>query len=455
MDNDTIAAIATPIGEGGISLIRISGPKAFEIADKIFEPDPKHARPSEVPTHTVHHGRIVDGKQIVDEVMLLALKSPRTYTMEDTVEITTHGGMLVTSRVLELILRQKARLAKPGEFTKRAFMNGRIDLTQAEAVADIIRARTDSALAAASAQLQGRLLDEINAIYEKLTGVLAHIEAHLDFPDEDLKPDDRQQILASLEQASRIVDKLVLTAREGKILREGIRTAIVGKPNVGKSSLLNLLLGHERAIVSETPGTTRDTIEEVANVSGIPLRIIDTAGIRSANEPVEEEGIRRSGKALDQAELVLLVVDGSEKLTKEDRELIERCRSRPFIVVINKTDIRQVVDKAYLGDLFSTAISAKTGAGLEDLKRTITSHIWQGKTHESYHEIFVNMRHHESLALCKHHLFETAKGLHQKRSFELIAADLRSACEALAEVTGRTIDEDVLDKIFSTFCIGK
>lgn len=455
MAEDTIAAIATPIGEGGIAVIRISGVRALEIADRVFQPDPKHPKPSEAPTHTVHHGQIVDGKQVIDEVMLIVLRAPRSYTTEDTVEITTHGGMLVCGRVLEAVLKQKARLAKPGEFTKRAFMNGRIDLTQAEAIADIIRARTDSALAAASAQLQGRLMDEINSLYATLTETLAHIEAHLDFPDEDLKPDDREKILSTLENASRVVDKLILTAREGKILREGIRTAIVGKPNVGKSSLLNLLLGHERAIVSDMPGTTRDTIEEIANVSGIPLRIIDTAGIRSTKESIEEEGIRRSQKALDQAELVLLVVDGSEKLTSEDRELIERCRSRPFIVVINKIDIRQVVDKAYLGDLFSTSISAKTGAGLEDLKRTITLHIWQGKTHESYHEIFVNMRHRESLALCKHHLFETAKGLHQKRSFELVAADLRAAGEALAEVTGRHIDEDVLDKIFSTFCIGK
>ena len=455
MEDDTIAAIATPIGEGGISIVRISGPMAFEIADQIFQPDPRHPKPSEAPTHTVHHGQVVDGEQVIDEVMLIALRAPRTYTMQDTVEITTHGGMLVSSRVLELALAHKARLAKPGEFTRRAFMNGRIDLTQAEAVADIIRARTDSALDAASAQMQGRLLDEINALYERLVQMLAHIEAHLDFPDEDLKPDDRARILAELEDVSRVVDNLILTAREGKILREGIRTTIVGKPNVGKSSLLNLLLGQERAIVSETPGTTRDTIEELANVSGIPLRIIDTAGIRSSMEAVEEEGIRRSQMALDQAELVLLVVDGSEKLTAEDRGLIERCRSRPFIVVINKIDIRQAFDKAYLGDLFSTAISAKTGAGLEDLKHTIAVHVWQGKTHENYHEVFVNMRHRESLALCKHHLFETAKGLQKKRSFELVAADLRNALEALAEVTGQSIDEDVLDKIFSTFCIGK
>ena len=437
------------------AVVRFNQGTGFVFHDQIFQPDPRHPKPSEAPTHTVHHGQVVDGEQVIDEVMLIALRAPRTYTMQDTVEITTHGGMLVSSRVLELALAHKARLAKPGEFTRRAFMNGRIDLTQAEAVADIIRARTDSALDAASAQMQGRLLDEINALYERLVQMLAHIEAHLDFPDEDLKPDDRARILAELEDVSRVVDNLILTAREGKILREGIRTTIVGKPNVGKSSLLNLLLGQERAIVSETPGTTRDTIEELANVSGIPLRIIDTAGIRSSMEAVEEEGIRRSQMALDQAELVLLVVDGSEKLTAEDRGLIERCRSRPFIVVINKIDIRQAFDKAYLGDLFSTAISAKTGAGLEDLKHTIAVHVWQGKTHENYHEVFVNMRHRESLALCKHHLFETAKGLQKKRSFELVAADLRNALEALAEVTGQSIDEDVLDKIFSTFCIGK
>jgi tRNA modification GTPase len=455
MDADTIAAVATPIGEGGISVIRVSGSQALQVADKIFQGHPGHPKPSEAPTHTVLHGHVIDGEHVLDEVLLTLFKAPKSYTTQDTVEISTHGVMLVSTCVLELILRQNVRMANPGEFTKRAFLNGRIDLTQAEAVADVIRARTDSALAAATAQMEGRLYVETEALYEKLAVILAHIEAHLDFPDEDLKPDDRKKILADLEQISRAADKLISTAREGKILREGIRTAIVGKPNVGKSSLLNLLLGHDRAIVSETPGTTRDTIEELVNVSGIPLRIIDTAGIRVANEAVEEEGVRRSQKALEQAELVLLVVDGSEKLTREDHDLIERCRSHPFIIVINKIDIRQLVDKAYLRDLISTAVSAKTGVGLEELKQTIATHVWQGKTHESYHEIFVNMRQKETLTLCKHFLFETADGLQKKHSFELIATDLRAALESLGEVTGRAIDEDVLDKIFKTFCIGK
>ena len=445
MEDETIAAIATPIGEGGISVIRVSGKSAFKVADTLFRGHKGHPKPSEAPTHTVYHGTIMDKDTVVDEVMLSVFRGPKTYTTLDTVEIATHGGMLVTHQVLQLILRQNVRLAAPGEFTKLAYMNGRIDLTQAEAVADIIRARTDSALAAATAQMQGYLYQKIEGLYEKLTQALAHVEAHLDFPDEDLKPDERAKILAELEEVSRATDRLIATAREGKILREGIRTVIVGKPNVGKSSLLNLLLGQDRAIVSATPGTTRDTIEELVNVSGIPLRIIDTAGIHPAKESVEEEGIRRSQKALEQAELVLLVIDGSEKLTKEDHDLIDLCRARPFLVVINKVDIRQIVDKGTLGDLFSTAISAKTGAGLEDLKRNIAMHVWQGKTRETYHEIFVNLRHRETLTLCKHHLFEAARGLNESRSYELIAADLRGALECLAEVTGRAIDEDVLD----------
>src|SRR5258708_17651071 len=320
MLEDTIAAIATPLGEGGIAVVRLSGPRALLIADQSFEPVGKSSRkPSEAATHTIHYGKVVHKGKVVDEVLLAVMRAPRTFTREDVVEITCHGGILPAKLVLDTVLENGARLAEPGEFTRRAFLNGRIDLAQAEAVADLIHSRTELALAAANEQLAGKLSQRINELRDDLMKTLAHVEAHIDFPDEDISPDTKAQLLKRLENGIAFMDELLRTANEGQILRRGIRAAIVGRPNAGKSSLLNQLLGHDRAIVSPIPGTTRDTIEETANIRGLPVVFIYTAGLRTARDEIEQEGIRRSRQSLQQAELILHVLDSSEPFTEEDR----------------------------------------------------------------------------------------------------------------------------------------
>ena len=313
MLDDTIAAIATPLGEGGLAVIRLSGPKALTIADQSFVPIGKSSlKPSAAPTHTIQYGKIVRQQQTVDEVLLAVMRAPRTFTREDVVEITCHGGLLPAKLVLDTMLENGARLAQPGEFTKRAFLSGRIDLAQAEAVADLIQARTELALTAANEQLAGKLSQRINLLRDDLIKTLAHIEAHIDFPDEDISPDTKDQLLGRLDRGVAFMDELLRTADEGQILRRGIRAAIIGRPNAGKSSLLNQLLGHERAIVSPIAGTTRDTIEETANIRGLPVVFVDTAGLREAGDELEVEGIRRSREALAKAEIIF--IGGGERL---------------------------------------------------------------------------------------------------------------------------------------------
>ncbi|HZO84446.1 MAG TPA: tRNA uridine-5-carboxymethylaminomethyl(34) synthesis GTPase MnmE, partial [Verrucomicrobiae bacterium] len=340
MIDDTIAAIATPLGEGGLAVIRISGPHALDIVDKCFHPVGKsstHAGKAE--THTIHYGRISRNSQTVDEVLIAVMRAPRTFTREDVVEVTCHGGLLPAKAVLDTILESGARLALPGEFTKRAFLNGRIDLAQAEAVTDIINSRTELALAAANEQLAGKLSQRINKLRDDLVATLAHIEAHIDFPDEDISPDTKDKLLARLEHALAFIDELLRTADEGQVLRRGIRAAIVGRPNAGKSSLLNQLLARDRAIVSPIPGTTRDTIEETANIRGIPVVFVDTAGLREARDEIEIEGIKRSHQSLAQAELILHVLDASEPLTREDQKYLAEFASRKRLLVRNKIDL--------------------------------------------------------------------------------------------------------------------
>src|SRR5205809_179873 len=321
--DDTIAAISTPLGEGGIAVIRLSGPQALQIADSSFASIGKHlATPSTVPSHTLHYGNIVHAGKIIDEVMLAVMRAPRTFTREDVVEISCHGGLLPAKLVLDTVLAHGARLAEPGEFTKRAFLNGRIDLVQAEAVVDLIHSRTEVALTAAQEQLSGKLSQRIKQLRDDLLKTLAHIEAHIDFPDEDIAPETKAQLLGRLERDVAFIDELLRRAPEGQILRRGIRAAIVGRPNAGKSSLLNQLLGHDRAIVSAIPGTTRDTIEETANIRGIPVVFIDTAGLREGRDEIEVEGIRRSRATLEKAEFILHVFDASEPLTDADEKYL-------------------------------------------------------------------------------------------------------------------------------------
>src|SRR5476651_1565965 len=340
MLDDTITAIATPLGEGGLAVVRISGAEALAIADKVFLPGGKSSlKPSVVPTHTIHYGKIVRHGETLDEVLLTVLRAPRTFTVEDTVEITCHGGLLPAKLVLDTLLENGARLAEPGEFTRRAFLNGRLDLAQAEAVADLIRSRTELTLAAANEQLAGKLPQRINELRDDLMKTLAHVEAHIDFPDEDISPDTKDQLLKRLEDGIAFMDELLRTANEGQILRRGIRAAIVGRPNAGKSSLLNQLLGHDRAIVSPIAGTTRDTIEETANIRGLPVVFIDTAGLREGRDEIEVEGIRRSRETLEKAELILHVLDASEPLTGADEIYLKEFSGKKRILVRNKTDL--------------------------------------------------------------------------------------------------------------------
>jgi tRNA modification GTPase len=439
---DTIAAIATPLGEGGLAIIRISGAKAFEIGERIFQ-GPKL---STADTHTVHYGKIRRDDKVVDEVLVTVFRAPRTFTGEDTSEISCHGGVLVAKLVLDSALAAGARLAQPGEFTRRAFLNGRIDLTQAEAVIDLIHSRTELALTAANEQLAGKLSARINKLRDDLILVLAHVEAHIDFPDEDIAPDTREQLLNKLRYASQTIEALLRSAPEGQILRRGIRAAIVGRPNVGKSSLLNQLLGHDRAIVSPTPGTTRDTIEETANIRGIPVIFVDTAGLRESADSIELEGMRRSRESLQRADLILHVLDSSEPLA-EDLSVTE---SKKRILVLNKADLPNHfhIDNGI-------KISCATGAGIESLKDAIKKLVWKGQVGGEMNEVMINARHEEALSRARSGIGHTINALQDGPSIELAAMDLRVAVNAVGEIVGKTSTEDLLDAIFSQFCLGK
>lgn len=456
MQSDTIAAIATPPGEGGLAVIRISGPRALEVADRVFRPAGKRScLPSAAPSHTLHYGHVHRRGEIVDEVLLAVMRKPRTYTREDVVEISCHGGMLVARLVLQSVLEAGARLAQPGEFTRRAFLNGRLDLTQAEAVADLIAARTERALAAAREQLAGSLSRRLQQLRDDLMLALAHVEAQLDFPEEDIAPDTREGILQRLEAGLQLVASLLRTAEEGRILRQGIRVAIVGRPNVGKSSLLNLLLGHDRAIVSPRPGTTRDTIEETANIRGIPVILVDTAGVREAGDEIEQEGIRRSHSAVATADLLLHVFDRSEPWTPEDQQLWEAFASRRRLLVLNKADLpsRLVLPAS---DAPRVELSCRTGEGLETLKDALENLIWSGRPSDhTAPEALINARHQEALLRAQAALEHAVCALREAVPLDLVAVDLRAATDAVGEIVGQTATEDLLDIIFSRFCIGK
>lgn len=485
MFDDTIAAIATPLGEGGLAVIRLSGPKALAVADKCFVPLGKSSlKPSLARSHTLQYGRIEQHGRPVDEVLAAVMRAPRTFTREDVVEISCHGGLLPAKLVLDVLLENGARLAEPGEFTKRAFLNGRIDLAQAEAVADLIHSRTELALAAANEQLAGKLSHRINQLRDDLVKTLAHVEAHIDFPDEDIAPDTKEQLLKRLHGGVGFMDELLRTADEGQILRRGIRAAIIGRPNAGKSSLLNQLLGHDRAIVSQIPGTTRDTIEETANIRGVPVVFIDTAGLREAGDEIEAEGIRRSRESVAKAELILQVLDTSEPLSDGDRKYLAEFEGRKQILVLNKTDLpRRLVleDRAAdpltrpPGTLSPNAgegaprllgserilgphlieVSCLTGAGLEALKDAIKQSVWSGEIKAEMLQVMINSRHQEALKRGREAILRAAEALREDLTLELVALDLRVGVDAVGEIVGKTSTEDLLDSIFSQFCIGK
>jgi tRNA modification GTPase len=469
---DTIAAIATPLGEGGLAVIRISGTQALAITDQCFHPVGKTSlKPSVAPTHTIQYGKIIRAGQVIDEVLLAVLLAPRTFTREDTVEISCHGGLLPAKLVLDTLLAHGARMAEAGEFTKRAFLNGRIDLAQAEAVADLIHSRTELALAAANEQLAGKLSQRINLLRDDLMLTLAHVEAHIDFPDEDISPDTKENLLARLEKGVVFMDELLRTANEGQILRRGIRAAIIGRPNAGKSSLLNQLLGHDRAIVSPIAGTTRDTIEETANIRGLPVVFIDTAGLREAQDEIEVEGIRRSRASLAQAELILHVLDASEPLTEADKIFLTEFADKKRILVLNKTDLaaangrptacRQELNswlancRQDVGSTLTVEISCASGQGMEALKDALKALVWAGEIQAEMLQVAINSRHQDALNRARATTRQAADALRAEATLELVALDLRIAANAIGEIVGKTTTEDLLDSIFSTFCIGK
>lgn len=456
MLDDTIAAISTPLGEGGLAVIRLSGPAALTLADRCFRPVGKTSmNPSAAPTHTVHFGRVTRQGRVVDEVMLTVLRGPRTYTREDMVEISCHGGLVPAKAVLDTVLEAGARLAHPGEFTQRAFLSGRIDLTQAEAVADIIHARTELALAAANEQLAGKLSRRINQLRDELLRTLAHVEAHIDFPDEDIAPDTRLQLIGRLDHGVGFMDELLRTATEGQVLRRGLRAAIVGRPNVGKSSLLNQLLGHERAIVSPLPGTTRDTIEETANIGGIPVVFTDTAGLRESGDLIEQEGIRRSRETLDRADLVLQVLDQSEPLAPEDERYLELFAGKKRILVANKCDLPAHLRLPPEPGGPVVPVCCLSGQGIDAVKAAIKGMVWAGEIRAEMLEVMINSRHQDALRRGREATLRTSDALRQNLTLELAAMDLRIAVNAVGEIVGKTTTEDLLDSIFSQFCIGK
>jgi tRNA modification GTPase len=448
MLDETIAAIATPLGEGGLAVVRLSGAKALEVADKSFR---GAVRPSKAETHTLHYGTIERGGKKVDEVMLAVMRAPRTYTKEDVVEISCHGGLLPAKLVLDTLLENGARLAQPGEFTKRAFLNGRMDLAQAEAVVDLIHSRTELALDAANEQLAGKLSQRINRLRDEMMVPLAHVEAHIDFPDEDISPDTKEQLIAKLQRGVEFMDELLATADEGQLLRRGIRAAIIGRPNAGKSSLLNQLLGHDRAIVSPVPGTTRDTIEETANIRGLPVIFVDTAGLREAGDEIEEEGIRRSRASLAKAELVLHVLDGSEPLSALDVKFLNESAGKKRILVRNKSDLPiKLESKEPMID-----VSCVTGKGLEQLKDNIREMVWSGQIKTEMLQVMINSRHQDALKRARTATISSIEGLKNDQELELVAMELRIGVNAIGEIVGKTSTEDLLDSIFSQFCIGK
>jgi len=455
---DTIAAVATPLGEGGLAVLRVSGAAAFAVVDRCFQPlGAQQRKPSEAVGHSVHYGHVVQAGQVLDDVLITVLRAPRSFTGEDTVEISCHGGMLVTRLILQALLASGARAAEPGEFTQRAFLNGRLDLAQAEAVADVIHARTELALGVARRQLAGRLSARVRTLRDSLLLTLAHVEAHLDFPDEDISPDTGDALRRRMREGTTLLDELLRTAPEGQLLRRGVRVAIIGRPNAGKSSLLNLLLGHDRAIVSPLAGTTRDTIEETANVRGLPVVFVDTAGLREATDVLEAEGIRRSRAAAQQAELLLHVIDSSEALHEDDRQLLAELANRPRVLVLNKAD-RPGVLAAEL-DLPPRAVripvACTTGVGLEALKDAIRNAVWQGGVGTESLEVAINARHQDALTRAGAALSRADQAFEAGATLELVAADLRIAVSAVGEVVGETTTEDLLDRIFSTFCLGK
>ncbi|MCQ6339886.1 tRNA uridine-5-carboxymethylaminomethyl(34) synthesis GTPase MnmE [Bacillus cereus] len=458
MEFDTISAISTALGEGAIAIVRVSGDDAVEKVDRIF----KGKDLTEVSSHTIHYGHIVDldTNQVIEEVMVSIMRAPRTFTRENIVEINCHGGLVSVNKVLQLILAQGVRLAEPGEFTKRAFLNGRIDLSQAEAVMDLIRAKTDRAMNVAINQMEGRLSKLIGRLRQEILETLAHVEVNIDYPEYDDVEEMTHNIL--IEKATHVrseIEKILETSKQGKILREGIATAIIGRPNVGKSSLLNSLVQEKKAIVTDIAGTTRDVIEEYVNVRGVPLKLIDTAGIRETEDVVERIGVERSKEMMSQADLVLVVVNYSEALTNEDEDLFHAVQGKDFIVIVNKTDLPQAIDMERVTELAEgnrvITTSLIEEQGIDELEKAIADLFFEGTIDSTDMTYVSNARHIGLLTQAGQTIGDAIEAIENGVPIDMVQIDLTRTWEILGEITGDTVHESLIDQLFSQFCLGK
>ncbi|MDY5213481.1 tRNA uridine-5-carboxymethylaminomethyl(34) synthesis GTPase MnmE [Intestinibacter sp.] len=456
--DDTIAAIATAPGEGGIGIIRISGSNSLPVAEEIFK-SVSGKKISEYNLRTLIYGNIYDGEKRIDEVLVAYMKGPNSYTGEDVIEINCHGGFISVKKILELILTKDVRLAEAGEFTKRAFLNGRIDLSQAEAVIDVIKSKTDKAQEVAQNQLEGALAKKIRSLRNNVTEVLAQLEVSIDFSDEDVEDVTYKEIEDKSLALRDEIKKLYDSAESGKILRDGLKTVIIGKPNVGKSSLLNSILGENRAIVTEIAGTTRDVIEEFVNIKGIPLKIVDTAGIRETEDIVEKIGVQKSKESIDSADLVIIVLDSSKPLTDEDLEILENAKSKKTIVLLNKIDLEQAIDQTVIEEIVGKdniiKISALKNEGIEQIHDKIEAMVFAGDVKSSSSVVITNSRHKDALFKAYNSINDAIAGIDQRLPYDFIEVDFKNIWDYLGYINGDTVQEDLLDTIFSNFCIGK
>lgn len=458
MKTDTIAAIATAMSNSGIGIVRISGDEALEVADHIFRPKKGSRKVSDMETHTIHYGYVVDGEEVVDEVMLLIMKAPRSYTCEDTIEIDCHGGVLVMKKILETVLKYGARPAEPGEFTKRAFLNGRIDLSQAESVIDVINAQNELALKSSVSQLQGAVLEKIKDIRAVVLHEIAFIESALDDPEHVSLDGYPEQLRGIMSDAHSKVKKLLDSSDNGKMLKEGINTAIVGKPNAGKSSLLNILVGEERAIVTEIAGTTRDILQEQIQIGGIGLNVIDTAGIRDTEDIVEKIGVNKSREYIEKADLIIYVVDSSTELDENDQEIIEAIQDKKAIVLLNKSDLDAKTDAAILQERLDKpilSISAKNNTGIHELEKLIEEMFFSGKLSFNDEVYITNIRQKNALAEAESSLKMVLQSIDDGMPEDFFTIDMMNAYEVLGTIIGESVGEDLVNEIFSKFCMGK
>ena len=456
--DDTISAIATAPGEGGIGIIRISGEKSLQVAQSIFK-SKSGKMIKDYNARTLIYGTVVDNEKVIDEVLVAYMKGPNSYTAEDVIEINCHGGFISVKKILELILSKGVRLAEAGEFTKRAFLNGRIDLSQAEAIIDVIKSKTDMAHEVAQSQLEGSLAKKIKDLRMNVTEVLAHLEVSIDFAEEDVEEITYQTLEEKALELRNEIKKLYDTAESGKILRDGLKTVIVGKPNVGKSSLLNSILGENRAIVTDIAGTTRDVIEEFVNIKGIPLKIVDTAGIRETEDVVEKIGVEKSRESFSTADLVIMVLDASRKLSEEDMEILESLKNKKTIVLLNKMDLEPQIELEKIEEFVNSEdiikISALKHQGIEELQDKIEAMVYHGSVKNSSNLMITNSRHKDALFKAYESINDAISAIEQRMPYDFIEVDFKNIWDYLGYINGDTVREDLLDTIFSNFCIGK